>query len=358
MSAHLIREFFASSPIAGGNAAYVEALYEAWLADASAVAPEWRRYFESLKGREAGDVPHAEVIARIEAAQRLNGHAHAAAPVDDAHARKQAAVLRLLTAFRSRGHLAADLDPLGLAAKHPAPDLELAFHGLSAADLETEFDTGTYAAAARLKLEELIARLKATYTGSIGAEFMHISDAEQRRWLYTRMEQADGHAGLGRDEQIRVLEKLWKAAYCFHAEGSLEADLWVIDRALRILFGEVGQGPVKGIRQSVTKRGPSGPKCKTLNAVANYLYRNRARMRHHEYLANGWPIASGPVEGACKNLIKDRMERSGMRWTEQMAEAIVQLRAIYPSGDFDPYWEFHIEQDQRRLYPAWTVVLK
>jgi len=156
---------------------------------------------------------------------------------------------------------------------------------------------------------------------------------------------------------MHVLEKLWKAAYVFHPEGSLEADLWVLDRTLRILFGEVGQ-VVKGIRQCITKRGLSGPKRKTLNAVANYLYRNRSRMHYDEYLANGWPIASGPVEGACKNLIKDRMERSGMRWTEQMAEAIVQLRAIYLSGDFDAYWQFHIEQDQRRLYPAWTVVLK
>jgi len=156
---------------------------------------------------------------------------------------------------------------------------------------------------------------------------------------------------------MHVLEKLWKAAYVFHPEGSLEADLWVIDRTLRILFGEVGQ-VVKGIRQSITKRSLSGPKRKTLHAVANYLYRNRSRMRYNEYLANGWPIASGPVEGACKNLIKDRMERSGMRWTEQMAEAIVQLRAVYLSGDFDRYWQFHIEQDQRRLYPAWAVVPK
>jgi len=156
---------------------------------------------------------------------------------------------------------------------------------------------------------------------------------------------------------MHALEKLWKAAYVFHAEGSLAADLWVLDRTLRILFGEVGQ-VVKGIRQSITKRGLAGPKRKTLHAVANYLYRNRSRMRYHEYLANGWPIASGPVEGACKNLIKDRMERSGMRWTEQMAEAIVQLRAIYLSGDFDRYWQFHIDQDQRRLYPAWTVVPK
>jgi hypothetical protein len=129
-------------------------------------------------------------------------------------------------------------------------------------------------------------------------------------------------------------------------------------RRCEILFGEVGQ-VVKGVRQSITKRRLTGPKRKTLNAVANYLYRNRTRMRYHEYLAQGWPIASGPVEGACKNLIKDHMERSGMRWTEQMAEAIVKLRAVYLSGDFDRYWQFHIDQDQRRLYPvAWAVVPK
>src|SRR5450759_697123 len=157
---------------------------------------------------------------------------------------------------------------------------------------------------------------------------------------------------------MHALEKLWKAAYVFHTEGSLEADLWVLDRTLRILFGDVGQ-VVKGLRQSITKRGLSGAKRKTLEGVADYLYRNRPRMHYDECLANGWPIASGPVEGACKNLIKDRMERSGMRWTEQMAEAIAQLRAIYLSGDFDCYWQFHIEQDQRRLYPAvWSVVPK
>ena len=157
---------------------------------------------------------------------------------------------------------------------------------------------------------------------------------------------------------LHVLEKLWKAAYVFHAEGSLEAELWVMERTLRILSGEASQ-VVKGIRQSVTKRRLFGAKRKTLLGVAAYLHRNRARMRYDEYLAHGWPIASGPVEGACKNLIKDRMERSGMRWTEDMAEAIVQLRAIYLSGDFDRYWSFHIEKDQHRLHPGnWSVVLK
>ena len=100
--------------------------------------------------------------------------------------------------------------------------------------------------------------------------------------------------------------------------------------------------------------------CADVTNVAGYLYRNRTRMRYNEYLAQGLPITSGPVEGACKSFIKDRMERSGMRWTEGMAEAIVKLRAIYLSGDLDPYWSFHIQREQERLHPAgrWSVVEK
>ena len=82
-------------------------------------------------------------------------------------------------------------------------------------------------------------------------------------------------------------------------------------------------------------------------------------MRYDQYLASGWPIASGPVEGACKHLIEDRMERSGMRWTENLAEAIVKLRAVYLSGDFDPYSRFHIAREQERLKPdRWSAVPK
>jgi hypothetical protein len=79
-------------------------------------------------------------------------------------------------------------------------------------------------------------------------------------------------------------------------------------------------------------------------------------MRYHVYLANGWPIASGSVEGACKNLIRDRFERSGMRWTLETAEALLRLRATHLSGDFDDYWAYHVERDQERLYPPWQVV--
>src|SRR5690242_15619656 len=196
------QQFFESSQLGGGNAAYVVQLYEDWLRDAQSVPPPWRAYFDGFKGRN--DVPHSDAIARIERAQKLNGHARpisiSASPVDEVHARKQAGVLRLLTAFRSRGHLAADLDPLALAPKMPAPDLDLPFHGLDDSDLDSEFDCGTFAGGGqRMKLRDLRDRLRATYARTIGAEFMHISDVEQRRWIYSRLEKMSGDPGLSAD---------------------------------------------------------------------------------------------------------------------------------------------------------------
>lgn len=156
---------------------------------------------------------------------------------------------------------------------------------------------------------------------------------------------------------IHVLERVWTAANVFQPEGSAEAEVYAKLMASRILEGDVSQ-VVKGLRQTVTKRGLAGSDKKKLLAVATYFHNNTRYMRYHEYLAAGYPIASGPVEGACKNLIRDRMERSGMRWTQAMAEAIVKLRSLYLSGDFDEYWSYHVAQDQLRLYPKghWTVV--
>lgn len=148
---------------------------------------------------------------------------------------------------------------------------------------------------------------------------------------------------------LHVLEKLWKAAHALHPEGSPEAEAFVRARTERILCGMTGQ-VVKGLRQTVTKRQLTGQKAKTIHGVCDYLYANRQRMRYDEYLRNGWPIASGTVEGACKNLIRDRFERSGMRWTAQTAEALLKLRAAHLSGDLNDYWEHHIKHDQQRLY--------
>ncbi len=148
-----------------------------------------------------------------------------------------------------------------------------------------------------------------------------------------------------------------------YGEGTDKAVQFVRRRALRILRGEVSQ-VVKGLRQIVTKRRLKGKKAKVLLGAAAYYYRNKSRMRYNEYLTQGLPIASGSVEGACKNLIKDRMERSGMRCSSDGTEAMIKMRAAYLSRDFEEYWDWHIAQEQERLYPKarWeptiTVVLK
>ncbi|HET9818172.1 MAG TPA: 2-oxoglutarate dehydrogenase E1 component [Rhodanobacteraceae bacterium] len=205
----LLQQLAETSLFGGGSTAYLDRLYDEWLHDPQSVAPAWRTWFQSLHG--AGDVSHADAIARIVEAQRHDGR-HIATTVDDVHARKQAGVLRFLTAYRSRGHLAADLDPLAIAPKQPAPDLDLSFHGLSDADLDTEFDCGTFAGGGkRMQLRDLRERLRRTYVGSIGAEFMHISDHTQRRWIYDRLEKASGDAGLDEETRKRVLAKLTSA---------------------------------------------------------------------------------------------------------------------------------------------------
>jgi len=124
-----------------------------------------------------------------------------------------------------------------------------------------------------------------------------------------------------------------------------------------VLRGEVSQ-VIKGMRCSATKRGLSGQKRARLDEAAAYLWKNRGNMKYDEYLAAGLPIASGCVEGACKNLIKDRMERSGMRWGLSGGQAMIRLRSLHLSGDLDEYWDFHQEQQRLRLYPPgrWEVV--
>lgn len=112
-----------------------------------------------------------------------------------------------------------------------------------------------------------------------------------------------------------------------------------VERTERILKGEVSQ-VVKGLRLIATKRRLRGEQQKAFSRAADYFYANRTRMRYDLYLRRGWPIASGAVEGTCKCLVRDRFERSGMRWSPDMAEAMPKLRGVYLSGDWDAYWEW------------------
>ena len=156
---------------------------------------------------------------------------------------------------------------------------------------------------------------------------------------------------------FHVLERLWQAAHCFHAEGSREAQEFVTDRLLRLLRGEVGY-VIGGLRQMMTKQGLTGWRRRQLTAVIGYLQANRRFMNYDEYLAAGYPIGSGVAEGACRHLVKDRMELTGMRWRVPGAQAVLDLRAVYINGDWDAFQEHRVAQERRRLYPYRSQVLR
>ena len=122
------------------------------------------------------------------------------------------------------------------------------------------------------------------------------------------------------------------------------------DRLRRILCGEVGY-VIGGLKQMATKHKLRGPHKRQLSAAIGYLHRNRRFMRYDEYLAAGYPIGSGVAEGACRHLIKDRMERTGMRWRTEGAQAMLELRAIHLNGDWDMFQQYRIEIERQSLYP-------
>lgn len=150
---------------------------------------------------------------------------------------------------------------------------------------------------------------------------------------------------------IHVVEYLWKAAYVFHAQGTPEAEQWVSERLLQILKGRAGY-VAGGIARSATRRRIRRAKRKAADDCVRYLLRHKAYLHYDQYLAAGFPIASGVIEGACRHLVRDRMDITGARWSLKGADAVLRLRALRSSGDFDEYWRFHEARELERNHLA------
>ncbi len=146
---------------------------------------------------------------------------------------------------------------------------------------------------------------------------------------------------------IHVLEYVWKAAYCFCSAGSEAAETWVRERALRILQGKASD-VAAGIRRSATLQKLSRAARENADNCADYLLKYRLYLRYDQYLEKGYPIATGVIEGACRHLVNDRMDITGARWRLDRAEAVLRIRALRASDDFDEYWEFHKRQEFKR----------
>jgi hypothetical protein len=153
----------------------------------------------------------------------------------------------------------------------------------------------------------------------------------------------------GIPDLFHVLERLWAVAHCFHAEGSEAARQFVEERLRDLLQGRVGY-VIAGLRRRLSRGKLSGPKRTVVKAAVEYLANNRAPMRYDESLAAGYPIGSGVAEGACRHLVKDRLEQTGMRWTVPGAQAMLHVRALYLNDQWGKFLEFRVEQEQARLY--------
>ena len=214
-----LRDKYRSTPLYGGNAAFIESYYEEFLKNPESITdPRWRAYFQGLTdgAGQARDVPHGPIQRSFaHYVQRKETVRAPGAGTDEgwgaAAAQRQAAVLRLINAYRVRGHEVARLDPLGLWQRPPVPDLDPGFHGLGESDMDTVFNTGSLFAEERLPLRQILELVRTVYTGTIGSEYMHIVDTRRKRWIQQRLEGSWGHLQLSTEERRHVLLQLTAA---------------------------------------------------------------------------------------------------------------------------------------------------
>ncbi|MDH5484379.1 MAG: 2-oxoglutarate dehydrogenase E1 component [Gammaproteobacteria bacterium] len=214
-----MQALWASSMLDAGSAAWVEGLYESFLRNPNAVEQNWREYFETLprlNGSGIEDIPHDEIREHFRQLTQRCGSLQAvpvasATSVNAEYERKQVHVLQLINAYRFRGHQHAHLDPLQRRDRPEIEDLKLQFHGLSEADLDTVFDTGSLSGQNEATLGEILRLLQQTYCGTIGAEYMHITETEEKRWIQQRLETVQGIAGLDKEQKKNILGRLTAA---------------------------------------------------------------------------------------------------------------------------------------------------
>src|SRR5580698_8519205 len=263
----------AASALSGGNAGFIEDLYEQFLKDPAGVDPTWAAYFKGLRGGAVGEVAHSTIRERL--LERLKSPpARSAGGESGGASAKQGAVSRLIQIYANRGHLAANLDPLGLEKRAKPYVLDLEYFGLSDADLETEFFTGsrTDAIPARSKLKDIRATLKFIYADTIGAEFAHVSNSDERLWLQDQFQSARMQFRFSAAEKKNILWQLTAAEglerylhtkYVGQKRFSLEGG----DSLIPLLDDLVQQGGKAGVEETIIGMAHRG----RLNVLVNLL---------------------------------------------------------------------------------------
>ena len=272
----LIEQFRQSSPLFGGNAAFIEELYESFLSDPESVSENWRQYFRDLQaqGQGARDVAHGPIrdsFAQLALQPQQTGVARVQT-YSPAAAEKQASVLRIINAYRTRGHKAANLDPLQLRERPPVPELEPGYHGLSEADMGILFNTGSLVAPSQWSLREILDLVHDVYVGTIGSEYMHINETAEKRWIQNRLEGQRARLELSSADRRQLLhwlvaaeglERYLHTRYVGQKRFSLEGGDSLIPMMDEIVQLAGAQG-VKGMVVGMAHRG-------RLNVLVNII---------------------------------------------------------------------------------------
>ncbi|WP_420996666.1 2-oxoglutarate dehydrogenase E1 component [Cupriavidus sp. 30B13] len=214
----MMQQYQSNSYLFGGNAPYVEELYEAYLQNPTSVPDNWRAYFDAMQnvpavdGSSARDIPHAPIVASFAERAKAGPIRTIVASADSDMGRKRVAATQLIAAYRNIGSHWADLDPLKRQERPPLPDLDPAFYGFSESDLDIVFNaSNTYFGKESMSLRELLNNLRETYCSSIGAEFMYISDQAQKRWWQERLETTRSKPVFTLEKKKHVLDRLTAA---------------------------------------------------------------------------------------------------------------------------------------------------
>ncbi len=272
-----MQQLWASSHFAGGNAPYLEALYENYLSDPASVSEEWREFFTGLPKVNgiSKDIPHSDIRHYFKelAKQPVTTDNSSVKSIEGLeHERKQEHVFELIDAYRFRGHQHADTDPLNIHEKPEIPDLSLRHHQLSMADLDTEFATGSLHGPAKATLAEILEIVNQTYCGSIGAEYMYITDSEEKTWIQRRLESVRGKPQFSAEMKKQILEDMTAAEgletylhtkYVGQKRFSLEGG----ESLIPMLNTLVQRGGEQGIKEAVIAMAHRG----RLNVLVNIM---------------------------------------------------------------------------------------
>jgi len=233
-------------------------------------------------------------------------------------------------------------------AARPQPQHKRVWAGLPQVDEEGQWQSGLEVVYPWL-LNEVAER-----NPGLRKEMVYIHDGQEALWEACAAHLPGKNATEVLD-LLHVTPRLWQAAHLFEREKSAAAEAFVRRHLLAVLQGKVGS-VIRGLRRRGTRRGLRGAKQKALRQLCGYLEKNKERMDYGRYLEKGYPIASGVIEGACRHLVKDRMERAGMHWREAGAQAMLDLRSTFINGDWQEYQDFRIERETNRLYPQRSLV--